>query len=473
MNSRAINFAKNFSYTLLSNLVSLVISTLVVLIIPRLIGVEEYGYWQLYLFYSSYVGFLHFGWNDGVYLRFGGEHYNKLDKRLFHSQFYMLAMSQLLLFVILFILSTLIFKNENRTFVFQMTAICMLIVNIRYMLLFILQATNRIVEYSRITIFDRISYAILITCFIFINLVDYKLMIVFDLVGKLLSLIYAIYFCRDIVFHSFTTFYFSFSEAINNISVGIKLMFSNIASKLIIGVVRFGIERSWSISIFGKVSLTLTISGFMMLFINAIGIILFPLLRRSSEEKLPMLYLTMRDFLMLFLLVLLTVYYPFKEILSIWLPQYKDGLFYMAMLFPMILYEGKMALLINTYLKTLRKEKNMMRFNLIALFLSIVFTVFTSAIVKNLDLAVLSIVVVIGFRSIISEVYLSRLLKIKVIKDIVLELIMTILFIAIAWFIDSWNVVTIYAVGYLAYLIVKRKDLAISAKNLKGLISKE
>ena len=29
----------------------------------------------------------------------------------------------------------------------------------------------------------------------------------------------------------------------------------------------------------------------------------------------------------------------------------------MALLFPMGVYEGKMALLINTYLKTLRKEK--------------------------------------------------------------------------------------------------------------------
>ena len=72
MNNKALDFIKNFSYTLSSNLLSLVISTLVVLIIPKLIGVEEYGYWQLYIFYTSYIGFLHFGWNDGIYLRYGG-----------------------------------------------------------------------------------------------------------------------------------------------------------------------------------------------------------------------------------------------------------------------------------------------------------------------------------------------------------------------------------------------------------------
>lgn len=52
----------------MSNLVSLLVSTLVVFLIPKLIGVEDYGYWQLFLFYASYVGFLHFGWNDGISL---------------------------------------------------------------------------------------------------------------------------------------------------------------------------------------------------------------------------------------------------------------------------------------------------------------------------------------------------------------------------------------------------------------------
>lgn len=47
---------------------------------------EEYGYCQLHLFYSSYVGFLHFGWNDGIYLRYGGKNYIELDKKLFFFQ---------------------------------------------------------------------------------------------------------------------------------------------------------------------------------------------------------------------------------------------------------------------------------------------------------------------------------------------------------------------------------------------------
>ena len=61
----------NASYAVASNLIQLIISTLVILVLPRLIGVEEYGFWQLYLFYVSYVGFAHLGWIDGIYLKYG------------------------------------------------------------------------------------------------------------------------------------------------------------------------------------------------------------------------------------------------------------------------------------------------------------------------------------------------------------------------------------------------------------------
>ena len=43
----------NFSYVVLSNLLTVIVSSLVVLILPKIMGVEEYVYWQLYIFYLS------------------------------------------------------------------------------------------------------------------------------------------------------------------------------------------------------------------------------------------------------------------------------------------------------------------------------------------------------------------------------------------------------------------------------------
>lgn len=47
---------------------------------------DDYGGWQLYLFYFYYTGFFHFGWLDGMYLRYGGSNYEDLNKTLYGTQ---------------------------------------------------------------------------------------------------------------------------------------------------------------------------------------------------------------------------------------------------------------------------------------------------------------------------------------------------------------------------------------------------
>lgn len=470
MNSKAINIIRNFSYALSSNLVSLIVSTIVILIVPKLISVEEYGYWQLYLFYSSYIGFLHFGWNDGIYLRFGGAEYKNLDKRLFFSQFYMMVGLQLLIAIIMSITTILLFEDGDRRFIIWMIAICLLIVNVRQMLSLILQSTNRIKEYASVTMTGRIIYVLVIILLLVIGIRDYQLLIVSDLIGKLFSLSLAIYYCKDIVFRKVFSFYFSFRETVWNTKVGIKLMIANIASTLIIGVVRFGIEHSWDIETFGKVSLTLSVSGLMIVFINAIGIVIFPILRRTDDTKLSYIYVTIRDFLMMILLFFIIVYFPLKGFLSFWLPKYADSLMYMALIFPMIMYEGKTVLLLNTYFKTLRKEKLMLKINLFSLLISILITIVTTVLIKDLNLAVLSILVVMAFRCIIAEIILMRFLKINVYKDVILELLMSVIFIIMAWFMDIWVAVIGYSIAYIIYILIKRKDITNTIQHMRALM---
>ncbi|MBI9065667.1 MAG: hypothetical protein JEZ09_00165 [Salinivirgaceae bacterium] len=463
---------KNLSYTIISNLVSLLVSVFVILIIPKLIGVVEYGYWQLYLFYTLYVGFLHFGWNDGIYLRYGGADYNSLDKRLFFSQFHMLVILQIFVAIVTAIITYFYVEDGNRTFIFYMVSLCLVITNIRWMLIFVLQATNRIKEYAFITLIGRILYISIISVLLISGFRNYKLMIWADVIGKAISLLYAIYCCKDIVFRKISSFYFSFNETIQNISAGVKLMFATIASMLVIGVVRLGIERTWDVSTFGKVSLTLSISNMMMIFINAVGIVIFPLLRRANQDRLPNIYTSIRDLLMVMLLGILIIYFPLKEVLASWLPKYAESLRYMALLFPICIYEGKMALLINTYLKTLRKEQLMLKINIATLILSTVITFVFTVVLNNLNLVIVSIVFLLAFRAVLAEYFLSKILKVHLGKDIILELILTLVFIASGWYIDSWLTVIVYGVFYLLYILVKYKVIIQAINDLKK-IAKE
>lgn len=457
MNNKAVHFIKNMSYTVLSNLITMLVSTLVILIIPKLIGVEEYGYWQLYLFYSVYIGFLHFGWNDGIYLRYGGEEYQNLDKPLFFSQFLSLLLSQVFLGIVLWFGSDFFISNTDRIFILKMLALSVFMVNCRMMLLLILQATNRFKEFAVVTIFERTVYLILIVVMLVaLGIRDYKMMVAADVLSKFVSFVYSLIVCKEIVFRTAADFSFSLRETAQNIHVGSKLMFANIVGILIIGIVRFGIERTWDVATFGKVSLTLSISNMVMVFIDAVGIILFPMLRRTDQGKLSGIYITMRDFLMLLLLGVLVLYYPLKTVIGFWLPQYADSLKFLAVVFPMLVYEGKMALLINTYLKTLRRENAMLMINLGTMLISLAVTVLNTQVFRSLDLTVLSIVTLLAIRSILAEIYLSKELELHVAKDILLELVLTVVFIVSSRTVDSWVTMPIYGAAYGVYLLIKR-----------------
>lgn len=472
MNIKTIKFIKNLFYTLSSNIISIVISTIVVFILPKILGQEEYGYWQLFIFYSSFVPFLQLGWSDGVYLRYGGSEYKKINKDIFYSQFIMLFISQILISIIIICLSFLFVKDVDKNAILYLLSFYLLLINIRYYFIYILQATNRFKEYSTVVLTDRIIYMFLIIILLLLGFNNYKLIIILDLIGKLLSLLYAVYCCRSIVCRSILSFKFSIRETILNISAGFKLTLSNAASMLIVGVNRFGIERNWDVATFGKVSLTLSISNFLMIFINAVGMILFPILRRTQKEKLTDIYIIMRTLLMCILLGFLIIYYPLKLIMSTWLPNYIDSIIYMTLVFPMCVYEGKMALLINTYLKTLRKEKMMLVINLISLAVSSIISYVTIYLIGNLDLAILSIVISLAIRGIIAEVLLSKLISVSVLNDLILEIVMTFIFIITAWYLEFWIAIAIYVTTYAIYLIIKRREISDAIIKIKLLAKK-
>src|SRR5215469_15625124 len=49
-----------------------VFNVALVFIVPKLISVEDYGYWRLFALYAAYVGFVHLGFADGALLRWAG-----------------------------------------------------------------------------------------------------------------------------------------------------------------------------------------------------------------------------------------------------------------------------------------------------------------------------------------------------------------------------------------------------------------
>lgn len=463
-----LSFLKKSSYVIISNLLSLLISILVILVIPKIIGVEDYGYWQLYLFYVSYVGFLHLGWIDGIYLKYAGKEYQELEIQKFYSQFISLFVFQALIAIGLYFFSHLLESDENKLFIFTMLAFTLIFNNVRFLFIYILQTTNRIKESAYITITDRIVYVLFLILLIVWKKNHYQVMIVADMIGRALSLCLAIYFCKELALQKLTLFKLDRTEILDNIKVGSSLMFSNICSMLIIGIFRFGIEYKWDISTFGKVSLIFSISAFLMVFINAIGVVLFPMLKNMQKSDMEKFFARARDLFVFIMFAMLLCYYPLKLILSMWLPDYADSMIYMSIIFPIAVYEGKMALLLNTYFKALRLEKNMLIINFVVMLLSFVFTVITVFAFKNIMSVMLAIMALLMLRSIAFEYVLSKVINIGSFKGNVFEIILTISFIFFNLMLSLDYAFVGYLTTYFLYLFVLKKNVITYFKKRGG-----
>ena len=458
--SKYKNFLNKIKYAIGSNLISLLVSVLTTLLIPKYLGnIEQYGYYRMYLFYASYVGLFHLGWCDGILLKDGGKKYEDLDKAKYSSQFWLLCLTETIIFFSIIIGTLLYSDNSNTKFISCLVASNLIVYIPTLMLSYFLQMTNRIREYALIISFNKFAHILIIIINFIIGTQKYELFVLGEITSQLFGLGYACYICKDIISVKPIKLIEAVKHASKYIYIGSKLLFSNLASMLITGIVQWGVQLKWDVTTYGKISFTLSISNLVLTFINAIAIVLFPTLRRIERERLSYIYCKARNMLTIILFGCLVFYCPIRVVLSAWLPQYSESLKYMAFLFPVCVYAAKMTMLIQTYMNVLRLEKIIMKINILGMVIAVVTTVITVFLFENVTLAMVSIVINQMFRCIYAEHELSKHIQITVSKDILIEILLTVVFVLSNGFVGEWYGAIIYLIFYLIFLFSKKRDV--------------
>ena len=455
------SFLYNLRYAFGAQTISLISSLLMTLFIPRILGVENFSFWQLFVFYSGYSGFFHLGLNDGIYLKMGGYNYKELNYSLLGSQLRLLMLFQVITSLLIVGSTTFFLADLNRSFVITTAALYMLIFNANGFLSFILQAVNRIKVHAIAVIIDRVIFILAVLFVIIAGIESFKILVYFFLLSKSLALVYLVFHAKEIFFAKQLKHALVFEETVLNIKIGIVLMIANIASLVILGSGRFIIDSVWGLTIFGKVSLSLSLVGFFLLFIRQISMVLFPTLRQASSEIQMKFYLRARNVLSLGLPILFILYLPVSWLLVWWLPQYAESFRYLILLLPICLYDGKMQMLCMTYFKVLREEAFLLRINVITAVFSIVVGFIAAFVIKEINAVLVSMVLSIALRSIVSEIYLSKIMSQRILKDLVQESIIAGIFVLSAWHFEIFPAVATIILGYIVYLIMNREKFKI------------
>lgn len=460
---------KNVFFATGANLSRIVTTLILTLVLPRVLSVEDYSYWQLYLFYGTYMIYSSIGWCEGTYLKYGGMEYSQVDGRECASQFWSLCIYETLVAVGLCLWGAAGSPDGQRLFLFAAAAVYMLLYIPKVQIQTILQATNRISDYAWVYAGERLIYFVLVIAGLLLQWKSFYLVIFAELISNLLMLGYGTWLCRDVIFRRPLPLPVSLRETAALIRVGYKLTLAGLASQLVIGIVRISIEYRWGTVVFGKISLSFSMANMLITCITAVSIVLFPMLKRSSREVLREHYSTIRWGLTIPMFGMLLAYAPMKSILSWWLPQYAQSLKYLAILFPLCIFETRNTLLVWTYLKVLRKEAQIMRVSLIMIVLSALLTYFTVSVWDNLDLTVGLIMVLYALKAALTEYVLSREMYVCRWTDWLAEGCLSGVFILCSWSMGAVGAFFAYLAAYSGYLLFMRKDLMRTAAKLRQL----
>lgn len=460
-------FIKNFSVVMLSNIFTLFVATIMTFLVPNFFGEEIYSYFQLENVYCGYIWIISLGWTEGVYIKYGGINLEELKKERLSGEF-LIVFIFLLFSGFLLISGSSFFLKGMKYIIFILSTISVVIEIITCISSMLLQAANEMRKYAKIPFLDRVIYFILVLILVTNNIKDPVVLIGVDLIAKLLGCIIALYYGRSFIFVRIISLKKSFFMFIDTIKIGISVCLANYTSRLINGIVQLAIEYQWGLLIFGRVSLTLTISNVFSKFVSAVSLVLFPTLRRSNDEMQITVYNTLDIMLSFSMLGIFCFYLPIKWILSIMLPAYQESLNYLALMLPISLYETKVTMLLNTYFKLLKKQREILIGNVATVFLTIILVVVNVFWLKNLILTITVILVIRAFRCIFEEYRLSKYIKIQ--QRCIAESVMVILFVVYSWYLTEWIGAVFYFISYVIYLMIYRNLIISMWKQLKLLL---
>lgn len=471
MNKR--NFVGNVIYAFISQGIALTASILMSLIIPKVLGIKQYSYWQLFMFYNSYVGFFHFGLNDGVYLRIGGMKYEELDKSLLGTQIKLSVIAQSIIAFMVVVIVSLFTNDSNRVFVWITTGVYLVIYNLACFVGYIFQAVNKTRIFSLSVMIDKIIYIAFIFILMLAKVKNFEQFIIYYIIAKTISLIYIVYVGRELFFSKLCDLKTAVREIGINISVGIKLMIASIASSLVIGIGRQIIDMRWGIEAFGKFSFALSMSNFFLLFIMQVSMVLFPALRQSKDEQIKSFYHNARAGISTILPIVYLGYPVISILLNWWLPNYSESIKYLALILPLCTFDGKMSMICSTYMKVLRKEKILLFINLGSMLLSLCLASLGAWILNSMIFITVSMVISIAARSIVSEIYISKLMGGNIAKNLITEITISAIFMIVSWFLNNILSFAVMCASYAIFLVINRESVKITFGNIKAMTVKK
>ena len=254
---------KNFIYVFAANIVSLVIGILTNFMLPKFLSIESYAYMKTYALYISYAGFFSLGYNDGMYLKYGGKKIGEIGKKDIGDNIFNYTILEVVMTSILLIVGVIIKKKLVVAF-----SIGMLATNMSGYLKSLYQATGEMKLYGKALNLEKILIFLLNLLLLFVFCTDnyYFYILIQIIVGLLVTTILLWEIQKKYKFLFVGKF--SVREYYQNIKSGIILMLGNFSSTLFTGIDRWFVKFFMATSDFALYSFAVSLENIITVFIT-------------------------------------------------------------------------------------------------------------------------------------------------------------------------------------------------------------
>jgi len=324
------------------------------LIIPKYLSTAEYGYWQLFLLLTTYVGILHLGFLDGIFVRWAGKNFDDIRDEIAIAFRFILIEQGIIIGILLLIIGLIDVPSRGIAVAVLVNAV---IVNLLTFFLFIAQATKQFKLVTFAYIGRGFLFLILVLIIFFSGYFSYVLVILASMITSLLVLSFFIFHTRSYLFHHNSDRKSLLQYGKDNIGIGLFILLGNFIALTFMTIDQLTVGSFFSITQFAIYAFAVNMCGLAVVFLQAVSQVFFPYLSGSGSETRKKAYTLIRPALLIFWAGILAFYFPFSVAIRYYLPQYATSLPLMAILLCTVAFSGQINILHVNFFRVYRKQR--------------------------------------------------------------------------------------------------------------------
>jgi O-antigen/teichoic acid export membrane protein len=375
---------KNIINLFLSNLFKFLSSLIIIFTLPNFLGVENYGYYKIFLLYLSYLGIFHFGFIDGIYLKYVGENLESLDQIKFRTYFYFFVGFQILITIFL-IIFVVFFLSNYRLLILIFVIVNLVPINVITYFQFISQITSRFNEYSRRLFFLSILNLVSVLLLIIFNLTNYFYILLFSTISNLILFSIYIITYKSFIFGLRIKLQSFVDEIFELFKLGFPLLLSNFILILLLSIDRLFVEYIFDIYSFSIYAFSFSILVLINLFVSSISTVLFPFFKKIDKTILSNSYSSLNLILNFIVFLGLFIYFPIYILIPTFLPDYIDSLSIIRIALPGLVFTSSITALAHNIYKVFNNNKEFLLIGIISLISLILFLYISYLYLPNIE----------------------------------------------------------------------------------------